>query len=911
MVRGLVWQRVLCGFADGRSDGCCRGLAPRAPERELLQRRPELPFGVSRLRPARQAPDVGLRVSRVIAEAVAETLVSESDSPLKIQPISPQISSAIRVAPSLHASASAEAPTALLSDLLLLEETDATWSPADDARSASIRAAREKVLQGLEEKSWNSLLAAIAPFPMRPFRPQPMRPDNTQQSTDIPERFILIGRLVALRVSEGRSLVFVQPDPNAPVHNAYPTASPFGGGFPMMGNRGVAPYAAVEFEGESLAWTMSDYKVGDSIRIAVQRLTNRKLEPLQPNQQPRLVPGPYGNMQPMLPGIVDELRLIQWAVGLGAWQGGPMPCWCFRGQGLEKASQAETWIDARLGRAGSMATDAIRRSPGFLMRTARASKGISGRLIATIDRIAQLGQDLVVYLTVPQTMEGPLHCVAHFGPTVQAAEFLDYQPGAVVEAAVAVNDPISDDRVMAPSMYGGMPPSPVGTAKLPPALPTVWTFLRLNCSRICIQGQAATLVSARGLRRTNLAISATTPELAQVALEKVQGEEATWLGRLCRVRCRKGETHLVVSIPRSILGIPWFEAYADDSAFVEELADYVNQQDSFSEAEEVSVTGTICPPNASQIRLQAGTPMLKIKQVACGNRPQARAVVGMKRDRDSFRYDTLHTGLAALIRDPPSAGTEVTFSGRYSSFNDFRKIVRVNGEGKPGTSIAAEVAFADKDKTAFASYRFGDLVEVTGAMSEQAEHSDTLKVVGKAIAHIGQAAGIDVGAKPITRPAGNHSQTGNWCVVQIGDEFKAIRSADYAKERKQWDEHWRRAIVNWNAKKGPGIRIPEAELPAHVPREKRTSLRRKKQMPIATSAGKISASRTKATIVRTPRPTSPNRPAIRLRSDRRGPRRRQELRRLPPGGLQVGGEEPRPLRLSRGGDHCASITGTR
>ncbi len=511
----------------------------------------------------------------------------------------------------------------------------------------------------------------------------------------------------------------------------------------MMGNGGIGPYAAIDFEGETLGWTMSDYRTGDAVRIAVQRLTNNKLEPLRSGQQPRFMPGPYGNMQAMLPGIVDELRLTPWAGALSAGMGrfdSNMVCWCFRGQGLEKAGQTETWVDARLGRAGTMAADTIRRSPGFLMRTARISKGTSGRLVAKIDRIASFGQDRVAYLTVPQTTEGPIQCAACFGPTVQAAEFLDYRPGAVVEVAATVDDPLSDTRNMPPLMYGGMPPFRDRSGKLPPALPTVWTFFRLNCSQICIQGQPTTLVNARGPRRTNMAISPATPEVAQAALDKVQGQEATWSGKLYRVRCRKGETHLVVSIPQSILGISWFEAYADDGAFVEELADYVDSQDSFRDAEEVSVTGTICQPNASQIRLQAGTPLLRIKQIDCGKRPEAHAVVGIKRDRGSFRNDTLHTGLAAMLRNPPPAGTEVKFTGSYGWFNDSGRIVWVRSESKSGSSISAEVTFADKDKTAFFNYRSGDLVKVSGTLSEQDEHSDTLKVVGETIGHIGKAA---------------------------------------------------------------------------------------------------------------------------------------------------------------------------
>ena len=576
---------------------------------------------------------------------------------------SDQTSFAVKVTPSLHASASAEPPTIPLADLPLLEETGVTWSPAGDARSTSIHAAREKVLQGLEEKSWDSLLDAILPPHMRHVRPRRTGPGDPQQPTDIPERFILTGRLSALRVSEGKSLVFIEPDQNTlqPMKSPDRDRSLFNNQLSMMNWGGIGLCAAVEFEGETLGWTMSDYKVGDAIRVAVQRLTNKKLEPLQPGQRPRFTPGPYGNMALTLPGIMDELRWMRSAgaffPGLGRSDSN-MSCWCFRGQGLEKTGQTETWIDARLGRAGTMAADVIRRSPGFLMRTARISKGTSGRLIAKIDQIGRFGQDLAACLTVPDTVEGPIRCIAHFGSTAQTAEFLDYRPGAMVEVAATVDDPLSDTRYTASSMYGGMPPFRDRDPQLPPALPTLWTFLPLNCSQIRIQGQPATLVDARGPRRTNLALSPPTPEVAQAALNKVQGQEATWSGKLHRVRCRKGETHLVVSIPKSILGISSFEAYADDSAFVKELADYVDSQDSFKDAEEVSVTGTVCPPNASRIRLQGGTPLLKIKQVDSSEGPQAHAVVGVKRRSTQFpkRHTTPHR--ACGLNPRPSPGRD-------------------------------------------------------------------------------------------------------------------------------------------------------------------------------------------------------------------------------------------------------------
>jgi hypothetical protein len=657
-----------------------------------------------------------------------------------------QTSFAVKVAPSLHASATAEGPTTPLADLPVLEEVAATWSPATDARSTSIRAAREEVLQGLEEKAWDSLLGAILPFRTGPGA---TRPGNTQQPTGIPERFILTGRLAALRVSEGKSLVFVEPDQHTPSPLASSSGFFSNGQFRMMGNAGIAPFAAVEFDGETLGWTMSDYRVGDAIRVAVQRLTKNKLESVQSGPQVGRVSVPYNNMPLMFPGVVDELRLTRFAQTLiiapssSSSRNFGVPCWCFLGKGLEKAQQTDSWIDARLGRAGSMAADLIHRSPGFLLRIGRRSKGTSGRLVAKIDRVARFQQDLVVYLTVPDTTEGAIRCAASLGSTAQAAEFFDYRPGVMVEVAATVDDPLSNTADLPVDtrphgggprpMDGNMSPSSDRATQPPPPLPTIWAVLRLNCGQIRIQAQPATLVDARGPTRRNLTISPATPDVAQFDLDKVKGQEATWSGKLARVRCRNGETHLVVSVPLSILGVSQFEAYADDSAFVDELADYIDSQDSSKDADEISVAGTICSPNASRIRLQPGTPLLRMKQVDCAKRPQARATVGMKRDPGTFRNDTLHTALAALLRNPPSAGTNITFTGRYLSFNPFNKIVRVESESKSSSGITAEITFVDGAKATFADYRYGAIVEVTGTLSQQTKDLDTLKIDGKTI----------------------------------------------------------------------------------------------------------------------------------------------------------------------------------
>jgi hypothetical protein len=330
--------------------------------------------------------------------------------------------------------------------------------------------------------------------------------------------------------------------------------------------------------------------------------------------------------------------------------------------------------------------------------------------------------EVVAVLTVPGTSEGAIRCEARLGSTVQMAEFLDYRPGATVEVAATVDEPLPKGR--------GAPddvrlPRHVGTTQVPgaaspqPALPIVWTCLKLNCSHIYMQGQPATLIDVRGPRRTNVTTSPATPEVAHAALEIVRGQEATWSGKLDRVRCRKGETHLVVRIPRSISGLSHFEAYTDDRAFVEELADYLDSADLLSDAEMVSVAGTICTADASRIKQYPDAPLLRIKQVESAKRPEARAVVGKRRAAASFRSNSLHTGLAALLRDPPSPGTEVKFAGCYQHFSSYNKTVRVTPENRLGFGISGEVVFAKVDGAAFADYRRGHIVEAVGVLSEE------------------------------------------------------------------------------------------------------------------------------------------------------------------------------------------------
>ena len=398
---------------------------------------------------------------------------------------------------------------AALADLPPLQEVAKPWNSTLHGKLTAVRAARTRVLRGLQEKSWDSLLLAAQRPPdavtIRPPSTLPGVAPSIQQPMDIPERFILTGRLSALRASDGKSVVYVQARQSVPAPPGGPSAvfTPLFGGRAGTPENAVAPFAAVEFEGEGLALAMSDYAAGDRIRVAVRRLTNKKLE-ASPIAMSGQTARPGATTLLAIPGIAEELRSVCFApeTALSVDPSDSVPCWCFHGEGLEKAGQTETWIDAKLGRAGGGVEDAIRRSPGFLLRTGRGAKGTSGRLTAEWEGMAPTGQEVVVYLTIPRTVEGTIRCAVRFGPAVHREDFRGYQRGAVVELAATIDDPLRD---MSPSANANRPAlvTTTGTVGGMPALQTAWTFLRLNCSQMCIQGQPTTSVSTGGRRRTS------------------------------------------------------------------------------------------------------------------------------------------------------------------------------------------------------------------------------------------------------------------------------------------------------------------------------------------------------------------------------------------------------------------------
>lgn len=169
-------------------------------------------------------------------------------------------------------------------------------------------------------------------------------------------------------------------------------------------------------ENEGVAQWMADYRLDDIVRVVA------KSEQWVAYAPPavRVFKAPTG--------------------GLVARTGGLVCYWFFRGEGLEKASeQGTTWIDSQLGRAQMPENlEALKRSPGFLVRNQSSLAGTTVRLTAQFHSVARGGDGLRVHLSVPDSEEGPIPVVVSMGGEAQLKQFLGYKRGATVEAEITL-----------------------------------------------------------------------------------------------------------------------------------------------------------------------------------------------------------------------------------------------------------------------------------------------------------------------------------------------------------------------------------------------------------------------------------------------------------------------------------------
>ncbi len=343
-----------------------------------------------------------------------------------------------------------------LEQLPILDEVAPQWAPADTRQEALVKAGREQALRGLAEHSWPTLLT-----PMRTAVVMgPAAPPGTGLNLKLPERFILTGRLGAVRVAGGRTWVFL----------GEPSAS----AGPAAGRMDLHPLAGVDMGDQGIAPLLADYRAADPVRVVVKR------EKWGRDRVPPLPPAP--GVPALLRDHVDELRAF-------AAIAGPRVYWCFLGEGLENATRPETWVGVRHGRAARLTNeDTLARSPAFLVRRIADPSGLRRRLRASFVSIAKGTGSLSVTLKITDACEGPITVRASMGKAVEKGEFDDYPAGAPVEADVIVK------RSAAPRMmpFPGLPtsPDPLG----PPVLD-------VDCQQIRVQGRPETLVSWRGPRR--------------------------------------------------------------------------------------------------------------------------------------------------------------------------------------------------------------------------------------------------------------------------------------------------------------------------------------------------------------------------------------------------------------------------
>ena len=587
----------------------------------------------------------------------------------------------------------------------VLEEVAAQWLPPDPDRAAQVQASREASLKGLEELDWPSIEKRTGqPSLHDPTRLFSSRPSTDRNSKpDLPDRFVLAGKLEMVRKLEGRVLVFLE---------ATSEATRFSPVLSMMGGV-VGP--VVQWDSADLPLWMADYKKGDPVRVVVKRHDwGERTSP--PHFRP-------GTSAALSPGLRTFLVVRETSSSDRPFINSAL-YWCCKGEGIEKANRSDTWIDAQLGRAAKLANpEAVCRSPGFLVRTAADRKPVEGQIVGrfrgtTTDKTT----GTVASLTVPDSVEGPIKISVQLGRNVIPAEFLDYQRDELVEVAVASPQP-------SPSMKDAILALP-GFRSSGSNETLLWSGILFAGSQIQLQGEPSSRVFIHGERRSNVTIGDATPDVAAFRLSEVLGREVTWSGRLQTFRRREGQTHLTAAPAQSITGLRYFEAYTPDAAFFEELLDYVDYDGKMSKADQVTVTGTIVRADDAPWRIDRSAPLLKIASIERKSSPASRAVVGSRRSPDSLRTDTVKTGLARLIRDWPTIGTSVEFTGQYDGYSSTEHEMNVKPPKEYGHTV---VAFPRAVESMFADYRNGELVTVKAMV---AEFGNELKLAGKRVVRV-------------------------------------------------------------------------------------------------------------------------------------------------------------------------------
>jgi hypothetical protein len=498
--------------------------------------------------------------------------------------------------------------------------------PLSSEHAAQIRARRDETLKGLSERSFDLLMEDLIVSCMPAMGPGGMPADPRMtpsfRESRIPDRFILVGKLAAVRAVYGKTWVYLWSE--IPMH----VLSAQVVGTPVRGPPLPPSVIGIEMDSEEVAQWMADYRLDDIVRVVAESETWVSYAP-------------------------PAMRIFQAPPGGFAARNGGLVCyWFFRGEGLEKLSQpGVTWIDAELGRTQLPGNfEALKRSPGFVLRKQSSLAGTAIRVTARFHSVAQNGNDLLVHLTIPDSAEGPIPVVVNMGKEVELGHFLDYKQGATVDAEIILQQFAVEQWHWSRRSNGQ--PTPLEMATMSPGLAppiytstildplTGWGVLTATGRHLQLQGDPSSLIPPDGpSRQKDPADRPVTPDVAHADKDAV-GKPVVWSGTLSQVAAQDGETHLLVAIRgESIFGLTSFEGFTSDPDFLNELVDYRQAVGSQDPGDAVSVSGVVCATDAAKVRLKSDVPLVEIKQIQREGDLPSRAIVGQKRDPKTLRAD--------------------------------------------------------------------------------------------------------------------------------------------------------------------------------------------------------------------------------------------------------------------------------
>lgn len=593
-------------------------------------------------------------------------------------------------------------------------------STPEDEHAARVAEIRGGVTKGLTEVAWSEILWLTDPSSADPrmrqsappqlqmrgpsqfapgsrlLEPRPPRPSSmvpgaspgtsdtgslsrdTSTTLKLPERFVLTGRLAAVRLVEGKTYVFVAESAGKkePYQSIY------------SGN--LMPLACVIFESSKVADAMADYAAGDELSVTVSRRSWD--DPIVSDPNVRMTA--LSSLSRQNPSRDSNDTFIE---DVGEWRGfakeSVLPLdhqchyqlyWCFHGEGMEQTGKSGTWITPGVSRAGKIANlPAVVRAPGRMFRSLPQWTGTRGIMRGQYESVYQDGGRVYLKLTMQDAIEGPLDATVDMGPEASLEEFLDYQRGDILEADVTLTAPASSrmlptslERMVnasrQPELRMLFPPDP---ARKPVMLDPLlrWGSFAGSARWVRVRDKPATLILFHGPRRKTLLSSRTanvTPDLARANIAFALGKEVTWTGNLAEMASSNGQTHLKIAVGESALGLDSFEVVTSHSALLEELADYVAKSGP-RKGDEVSVTGVVRSPDGMTFRLEKDAPLLELRAMQRTGDARSRIAAGIKRDPATMKPLTPDM---ALTSPATTVGRQATWTGTL------KKITRAQGE---------------------------------------------------------------------------------------------------------------------------------------------------------------------------------------------------------------------------------------